>query len=420
MNRNLHLARQPIVDRAGALVGFELLFRAAANNGGARMDGRTATAEVIIDAFLELGIEKALRGRLGFVNVDEHLLFDDAVLLLPKQNLVLELLETIRIDAHVIARARELARIGYSLALDDVVACEPVEPLLPFVDVVKLDVLAIRPGEVGTVLRSLRRASARPLKLLAEKVETPEQMHACMDLGFDLFQGYHFARPEILQGRRLQHSQAVLLRLLSLVHKGAGAVELEAEIRHHPQIAYDLIRLVNSASFGLAESVCSLRRAVVVLGSRQLGRWIQLLIYGAGGDAAEGARRNREPLMQLAATRARFVELLVELEAPGDLRARDLGFLTGVLSLLDVLFSATMHEICDALKLPGEVENALLRREGLLGRLLELVERIEAHDHASVERMLERSPALCAQQLAAAELAALAWANEVGDECRAR
>jgi len=414
---NVHLARQPILDRRQALVAFELLFRAGTDVFARFTDARAATAEVILGAFFDLGIERVLGRHRGFVNVDAEMLLCDAVLLLPKDKVVLELLETIRIDGAVLGRVEELSRLGYTIALDDVVTIEQVGALLPLADIVKIDVLATPASELGALVERFRRQAARPgrgpVSLLAEKVETREQMRACHALGFDLFQGYHFARPELLSGQRLDRSKLALCRLLVLAQREAETEEIEAEVRHHPHVVYDLMRLANSASLGLAEKADSLRRAIVVLGQRQIRRWVQLLVYSAGGADAAARAPGTSPLMHLAATRARLMERLAEVRAPLDRRLHEQAFMTGVLSLLDALLGVTLAEVVEAIEPPPEIRAALLRREGLLGRLLDLVERAEENDRGSERAALLRDAAISESEMLLAELEALRWAAEI-------
>ena len=401
--RALHLARQPIVDRAGALVAFELLFRSQAQGPARVVDDRAATNEVIVNAFCELGVDSVLGRHRGFINVDASTLFSGDIELLPRERVVVELLETIEVDEQVVARAAELASAGWTLAVDDVTAVGPVEALLPHVRIVKVDVAATTRDELAALVAALR---AWRVQLLAEKVETREQFCGCLDLGFDLFQGYHFARPEILSARKTEPSRAALLRVMTSLAGDAELDEVEQAFREAPELVYNLLRIVNSVRVGLEERVGSLRQAIVLLGRRQLVRWVQVLAYGSCAGAGS-------PLLQVAATRARLLEQLAAFERPQDREYQERCFMTGVVSLLDALFGRPIAELATSLNMVDEVRDALVARQGPIGRLLAAAEALERGRWGSAEEILGRAGVAAGRDLALAELEAVRWANEV-------
>ncbi|NMG44936.1 EAL domain-containing protein [Aromatoleum toluvorans] len=193
---DIFLARQPIFDRQRKVAAYELLFREDQSGEARVTDDARATAQVIARAFGRLGLNSVIGGSTGFVNVDAEMLMSGRIEKLPRERVVLELLETIEIDCAVLERCAELKHLGYRLALDDVCAVSrEMEPLLDIVDVVKLDILQVDPAALEQLVRRLR---LHPAKLLAEKVDTLERARRCLALGFDLFQGYLFARPTLL------------------------------------------------------------------------------------------------------------------------------------------------------------------------------------------------------------------------------
>lgn len=276
------LARQPILDRNENLCAFELLFRAGHSAVEADVSDDThATAQVMLNAFGEMGIANVLGAHKGFINLDAKFLYSDMVELLPRQQVVLELLETVVIDDAVIARCHELKAMGFSLALDDVLElCDEIKPLLDIVDIVKLDLMQIDPARLPALIKCLRQY---PVKLLAEKVEDREQARRCMEMGFDMFQGYYFARPETLSGKRTDPSKTVLLRILTLMLSDAENEKIVNAFKEHPTLVYNLLRMVNSAGNNLSTKISSLSHGLMVLGRRALQRWVQLLLYASKG-----------------------------------------------------------------------------------------------------------------------------------------
>ncbi len=401
------LARQPILDRNESLCAFELLFRSDGNAAGADVaDDTQATAQVMLNAFGEMGIAEVLGAHKGFINLDARFLYSDTVELLPRQQVVLELLETVVIDDAVIARCYELKAMGFSLALDDVLElCDGIRPLLGIVDIVKLDLMQIDPARLPALIKNLRQY---PVKLLAEKVEEREQARRCMEMGFDMFQGYYFARPEMLSGKRADPSKVVLLRILTLMLSDAENEKIVDAFKEHPTLAYNLLRIVNSAGSNLAVKISSLNHGLMVLGRRALQRWVQLLLYasGKGGGAAN-------PLMQLAATRAKLMELVAQQERPRDLDYVDRAFMVGMLSLLEVLMDEPLKELVPCMNLREDIETALLERSGDLGELLALCVELESGDVAAVQERVRARPGLTVDALNVAQLEALSWANNI-------
>jgi c-di-GMP-related signal transduction protein len=400
------LGRQPILNRAQQIVGFELLFRSAESLLSASFsDTHVASASVILNALSDFGFQDVLGRHKGFFNVTFDMLMSDAVELLPKEQVVIELLETIMLDAEVVARCRTLKALGFKLALDDHVYSPDFATIYQLVDIVKLDVLAIAPEELPGMVEQLR---AWPLTLLAEKVESAEQYTVCSELGFDLFQGYYFARPVILKQNRVDVGKLTMLQLMEQVMSETELSEIEETFKQNPGLTYNLLRLVNSVAIGLRVRIKTLRHALMVLGLEQLKRWITLALY-ASNDSS-GAQ---SPLLEIAAMRGKLMELLVQsLPEPDGKEYSDRAFMAGILSLIDVLFEVPMAEMVEKLHLVHDVRDALLHRSGGLGRLLLLAEKLEQADFAAVNEHLEEC-GITLDQLLAAQLETITWSDRL-------
>jgi EAL and modified HD-GYP domain-containing signal transduction protein len=404
------LGRQPIIDGLGDTVGYELLFRSSPSNAAHVTDDQTATASVIACAFNELGIASVLGDCRGFINFDAALLMSDVVELLPPERTVIELLEHVRITGDVVDRCRDLRRRGFSFALDDVVQIDDAHaPLLPFIDIVKIDVLASAPDALVSLVATAR--SAGHVQLLAEKVDTRVRADLCRELGFELFQGYFFARPVLMQGRRADPSKRLLLRLLEqTLDDETDTAAIEQTFKEAPELSYKLMRVVNSVGVGVRSPIQSLSHALTILGRRQLQRWLQLLLFAhqTTGDFAS-------PLLQMAAARGKLMELLAE-QRSRDQRWHDRAFMTGILSLLDALLETPMAELIESLHLPDDVRAALLERSGALGHLLNVVEALERTDDAGVAALLVDGDPCETGELPQLQIAALTWSTELGRE----
>ncbi|MQY50560.1 EAL domain-containing protein [Rhodocyclus tenuis] len=410
--QQLFLGRQPILGRDQQLSAYELLFRTGGVAVTAEVgDASQATATVIANAFAEFSVGDALGPYRGFINVDQDFLFSDLIEMLPQQAVVLEILETVEPTPVVLERCRQLRVKGFSLAVDDVIqADDSYRPLLELADIIKVDVQQLSTEALAALVGKLKPLGK---KLLAEKVETAEQMEICRGLGFELFQGFYFARPTIIAGRRLSPSQLTLLRLLGLLLEDAETSDIETAFKLEPGLTVNLLRLTNSVGSGMAVHITSLRHAITVLGRRQLQRWLQLLLF-----TNPKGEQTVSPLLQLAATRGRFMELLAAKANAGNRELTDNAFLVGIMSLMPALLGVGMPEILAQLPVPPRIVQALTAGEGTLGKLLALALAVDSGDMEIVEATLRDLPGIASRDINGALTQALAWANSLGVEAR--
>ena len=405
--RDFFLARQPILDRNGALFGYELLFRASAT-GPANIDtDMAATANVIAHA-AHLGLEKVIGDAQGFVHVDAEVLMSDIFVFLPRDKVVLEIVDTMLVTPAIVERIGELTSHGFRFALDDGLSEAPeVQRLLPIVQFIKLDMRDMAPSALMQLAGTFKKSSK---KLLAKKVETREEFETCLDLGFDYFQGFYFARPAVLRGRKLSPSQLAVLELMTLITSDADNIEIERAVKRDVTLALNLLRLVNTPGLGTGYRIDSLSQALMVLGRRQLQRWLQIMLY------AEPARRGQSmtPLLMLATTRGRMLELLAKKLRPSQRNIADVAFTVGIMSLMDTLFGMPMEEIVQQIPVIDEVSDALLYRTGFFGELLHLAECIERMEEMEDQvAPALRGLAMSSDDLLELEMAAFEWSDTV-------
>ncbi len=403
---NFFLARQPILNRGQRLVAYELLFRDTGASSGAHViDDAEATATVIAHAS-ELGMGQVVGDQMAFVNVDAVGLMSDFIRFLPNDKVILEILETVKATPEVLDRVRELKQAGFKFALDDVIGhSEDVQKLTPLCDVIKVDIKDMQPGTLPALARVLKNPGQ---KLLAEKVETVEEFQECMELGFEYFQGYYFARPVILSGKKISPSQMSVLHLLDLLDRDASNTEIERTVKHDALITLNLLRLVNTPAVGARQRINSVGHALMVLGRRQLRRWLQILLYVKNG----GTQEFTSPLLQLATTRGKTMELMVEHRRPGQRVSADIGFTVGVMSLMDTLFSIHMRDVLDSVNVLDDVRAALLHRAGDYGSMLSLIEHIERGRDGRVLAQMLHQLSLRPSELYAIQLAAIEWVTD--------
>jgi EAL and modified HD-GYP domain-containing signal transduction protein len=371
--KDFFLARQPILNREQSLTAYELLFRSGAVGPAGVVDDLAATASVIENAS-ELGLNNVIGASLGFFNIDSTVLLSDFIQFLPRDKVVLEILETVKVTDEVVARVAELVALGYRFALDDVVADTPeLRRLLPLVEIIKIDIMGMAHEELSRLYTQFKGSNK---KMLAEKVETLDDFNFCMGLGFDYFQGYYFAKPIILSGKKLSPSQLAIMHLMSLIVADADTAVIELAIKHDASLGLNLLRLVNTPAFLTSQRIESLRQALAVLGRRQLQRWLQILLYAAPGKLDSFM----SPLLMLATSRGKLMELMAQKIMPRNQTASDTAFTVGIMSLMETLFSSPMEQILEQISVIEDVRLALMDRVGRFGEMLYLVEQIETLD----------------------------------------
>ena len=397
------LGRQPILNRYQEIIGFELLFRSTEFNAAKFTNYSHASASVISSVLSEFGIEEVLGGKLGFVNVNMDVLFSEAIELLPMEQTVIELLEIIELNEQVVERCRELRKLGFKIALDDHEFSESNSEIYGLVNIIKIDILQSDFKDLPVIIERFRNTR---VKLLAEKVETVEQFEACFRMGFDLFQGYFFARPMILDRKRIDISGMAMMKLLQQLIMDVSIEEIEQTFKENPSLSYNLLRLVNSVGVGLRNKIKNLRHAIILLGLNHLRRWVQLSLF-----SVNDGRGLNHPLLELAVVRGRMMETLID---PKGLHheSAEAAFMTGILSLLDVLFEVPMSEIVESLNLTDDVGNALLLRQGRMGMLLKLTEKVETTDFDAVISMLGQCN-VTMDQLLTAQMESFGWRSSV-------
>ena len=355
------VSRQPIYNADMAVLGYELLFRDSEVNSASFSDGDQATAEVILNTFMNIGLQELVGNGRAFINFGRNLVMGNYCESLPSERTVIELLESVNPDDALVDRLAQLKAAGYSIALDDFICADPYFRLLEFARFVKLDILACDQEMIERSVATLRKF---PVQLIAEKVETREQLQFCRALGFDYFQGYFFCRPEMVSSQRLPVNRLATIRLITkLNNPNIEFREVEEALRQDVSLSYKLLRYTNSAVCGLQREVESIRHAAVLVGLERMRIWASLILFS-------GIEDKPHDLIVTGAVRGRMCEKLAEaLKISHPERC----FLIGLFSVLDAVFDRPLEEIVAALPLASNIVDALLRHEGQLGSLLACV-----------------------------------------------
>ncbi len=396
-------AHQAILDQHRAVFGYELFDRSALAHGHTA----SSDAQLLFNVLSAVGGESPLGNKTIFINCTHDSLAGGHLDLVPPQRVVLEVPPLAVTDVDQITtrlpHLHDIQRRGFRLAFDYSVLTQPYAPWLALASFVKFDLSVIRPQSVGSFVKLAQaKTSAR---LIAEKVETPAQYSLVRDLGVQLFQGFWFAKPEMVQGQSVRPAQAVILQLINLVRKQASTVEIEEVLKRDPTLSFNLLRFINSAGFGVRSEVTSFKHAVMLLGLNRLFKWAALLLTTSqGGDMPPAVATT-------AVARGRLMELLAAELLPPD--ECDNAFVVGVFSLLDTMLGIAMETALATIALPDSVTQALLTRTGPLAPFLELTLACETGDDEAFARSATQL-GLSDSQVNWAHVQSLAWAESMG------
>lgn len=395
------LARQPIFDRHGGALGYEILLRSSLNNYFQAQPGNDTSA-LIVDNYLLFGLEALTGGRKAFLNFTRDALVQDYAALLPNKHVVVELLENIEPDEEVLAACQRLKKAGYTIALDDFIFTENVASLTRYADIIKVDFLTTSHEEQNALAR---RFAPMGIKMLAEKVETREDVDRGIQLGYVYFQGYFFCKPQMMTKRDIPGLKLNYLRILKAINRSVIDLgEVEAILRQEPSLLYKLLRYMNSASFGLRSRVTSIRHALALLGENSLRKWtsVAAMVDLADDKPAE--------LITTALVRARFCE---QLARPMGLPRRETDlFLLGLMSVMDAVLDRRMDDVLSEIQLPDEVKAALLGETNKIRPALESAVAQEIGDWDSIRTCIDQMD-FDAAQFPEAYLQAVQWVSKL-------
>jgi len=395
--QDIYIGRQPIFNRKLDLVAYELLYRAnGVQNAAGLIDHDHATTQVVINAFLEFGLEELVGKKLAFINLPRSFIVRDKPLPFAKDQVVLEILEDIEVNEDFLNAVRKLRTEGYTIALDDFNYDPALQALVKLSKIVKIDFTALSREQIQAHVAALHEYK---VELLAEKIETHEDFEFAKELGFDYFQGYFLCRPHIVSGHSLPSNRLAILRLLcELLDPNKQIAELADLVSQDVALSFKLLRSLNSPFYALPKRIDSIQHAIVYLGTQQIKRWVSLIVLANIDDKPS-------QLMVVALTRGKMCELIGE--AVGESNKEGL-FTIGLFSLLDALLDINLENILVELPLAPEIKAAILNYAGPMGHILHAV---LAHEQGRWDEI--DFPSLEAAQFTEAYLQAVAWTDEV-------
>ncbi|MFT4965684.1 MAG: EAL and modified HD-GYP domain-containing signal transduction protein [Colwellia sp.] len=399
---NFYAARQPILDKSKKLFAYELLFRDGINNVFPNIDGDEATSKMIEASQFTMGIGEFTGSKPAFINFTLQTLSQGYPEMLTPDEVVVEILETIKPGKKLLALCKDLYKKGYTLALDDYKHQSVWVHFYPYIKIIKIDIRQSRLDEIKEVLIAVK--DYPHIKMLAEKVETYEEYNQMLQLGFDYFQGYFFAKPEMIKTKSLSPSQIAMAELLYETSKTELDLNSITNVfQRDVSLSYKLLRYANSSIFKRRNEISTIKQALVILGSGELKRFIGIMF------AVTANPDKPSELINLAMTRAKFCELVAQ-----DIRSQldiSIAFLTGLLSMIDAILDEEMATVLDKLPLSKDIKDPLLTKKGVMAALIKLVEFIEQADWDKTTLVMEKLK-LDKDKVVEHYSQAVAWADE--------
>ena len=396
-----YVARQPIFNRRQQTIGHELLFRNGECNAFPAIDADEATCRLVLENYMAIGNEHIFKGQRNFINFPHRCLINLMPLLLPKNKVVIEILETCIPDDELFLAIKHLHHKGYIIALDDFEYDVRWQRFFCYVHIIKLDLLMLGLDKACDFVRNNRHMK---VKFLAEKVESYDDFQVALAAGFDLFQGYYFSHPELLKRRKVAASELTTIQLLQAISaEPVNFSDIEMIISSDVSLSYLLLRYVNNANRRLIEPISSFHQALVYLGEDKLRMFVGVVA------TAHAALDKPKALYVLSLQRAKMCEKLVHYSSL--MIPPEQAFLAGMFSLLDALLDSSLADLLVLLKLQPHIHIVLLSRQGELGVVLNLV---DAFDKADWQQVMLACTELgvSEQQVQDSYLQAVAWAEK--------
>ena len=394
----IFVGRQPIYDRDLEVYAYELMSHSghAGEKQDKPQDADRSTSQVILNAFLEIGIDRLVGKNIAFIKLAERFLNTEDELPLPSDRVILKIPSYIRVTDQVVAGAKRLTGMGFRLALDNYLVHKQLQPLASMATMIDINIESLPGPELQACIKVLKKL--HPI-LLADHVRTHDEYVLCRDLGMDYFQGYFLSRPKLVSGESLTANRLSIMNLLATLHNPETDTDSIGDIiSKDVALSYKILRLINSAFFARATEIESIHHAIVMLGRKQLCTWASMMALTGMDD------KPREQV-RLAMIRARSCELLAQ---KAGLKPADSFFTVGMFSALDLLMDRSLEELLAPLPLADNVIAALLNREGELGAALTCTLAQETADWVNI-----RFADLDTNTLTAVNIEAIGWADEV-------
>ncbi len=385
---DVYIGRQPILDRDNNIVAYDILYRQNKifNYCDSGLDNFEITAKVLSIALNNIGVNKLIDNKIGLINVNESLLNHSIINNIPSDKFYLQLLKSTTITDSLIKKIDKLRDDGYIFVLDDFTFSKEnikkYKILFPRIKYIKADLQTNSMTNMELIVKNLKQFN---IEFLAEKVETKEEFERLKEIGYELFQGYYFAKPDILSTKKLDPATEEILNILAMICNNKNIDEIIEKIEQYPMISINLLKFLNSAYFAFKDNIHSIKQAVTLLGMQKLKNWLILLLY---------INNEKNPysnlLFMMIKNRSNFMVEIVKYTKYNNKEIQEIVYLTGLLSKIDIVLNTTIDEALKELHIDKVVQDAIIKRQGLAGDILSLAEANENNDAKKIDKFLEK------------------------------
>ncbi len=397
----MYIARQPIFNKEMDIYGYELLYRSYFNASSFdKADPTNATATILSDLF-ETGIDHIVDGTKAFINFDYAFILSDTIELIDPNSLVIEVLENVLVDKRLFDRLKDLKARGYKIALDDFVENYDEYQLVSIADIIKYDIIMTPLDTIGD---EIKKAREQKKIILAEKIETEDEFLKAKQMGFHLFQGYFFSKPNIIsKANNKKSTQASYTRLINEVKKEEPSYQVLAEvIKTDVNLAYRLMKIVSTKHS--EELMDSIKKALVYMGFKEIERWINILML------RELSNEKPIELLRLSLVRTNFGEYIA-INSIYKKRKSEVSMMC-LFSTLDAMLDIPMKDALSEIAVTDNIKNALVTDDGELSPIWKLIRCYEVGDWENA-RILSIIIDFDETKLAEGYLKALKYANKI-------
>ncbi|MBC2460307.1 EAL and HDOD domain-containing protein [Clostridium beijerinckii] len=400
---DIFVARQPIFNRKNEVVAYELLFRNGQNNFYNNANGDEATLKVIANTFYTFDFKDITDNKKAFINFTEELIKKEIATILPKEYVVIEILENIEPNDEIVDACKRLKKRGFILALDDFVFHTKYIKLIEIADIIKIDFKITTGGERKKVFE-LKKINNK-IKFLAEKVENKEEYDEALKLGYSYFQGYYFSKPIVLSRKNIPTNKDTAIKILKLINKDDFDFnKLEELIIKDLGLSYKIIKLINSSAYCLKNEVRSIKYAIALLGRKEIIKWLYVVLLN---DLKEN---NTDELIKVSLQRAKLCELICNMsEYKNKVYS---AYMVGLFSVMDAILNCSIEVILKELYIDDEIKEGLIEKDNFLNKILKLAINYEKGQWENVE-FYTKEIGVNDNKLAEAYIDAIKWADDV-------
>ncbi len=395
------LARQPILDLDESIIAYEMLFRQINAIDANVIDGTAATADVIMNLFNNMGLSNVIGNKKAFINFNEYFIQNDIINILPKDRVVLEVLEDVTVNDKLFTQLKSLVEAGFTLAIDDFIDNDSTQKLFELAKIMKIDISDYSKEQL---LEYAKLGQQHKLTLLAERVETREEFLVCKEMGFELYQGYFFAKPEYIEQQAIPSNKVAIINILNDITRDKPIDDIERKISQDVSVSYKLLRYINSAGLRRDTEIESIRAVIQLLGVKPLYRWLSLFLF-----TNEDSNSSDSSLFVTALTRAFFLEHIAN--QTNKKITNDL-FVLGIFSYLDTLLKMPFSEALKGIFIPENIKSALLTQSGPYKDYYQLSLHVDTGDNNDLDTVMHNLQ-LSSKQITEAHLYAMQATNSL-------